>query len=31
VAIIGGILGLVMVRRRDWVHAPGAEPEPVAA
>jgi EmrB/QacA subfamily drug resistance transporter len=31
VAVIGGVLGLVLVRRRDFVQAPAAEPEPVAA
>src|SRR5215211_1143051 len=31
VAVIGGVLGLVMVRRRDFVQAPATEPEPAAA
>jgi EmrB/QacA subfamily drug resistance transporter len=31
VAIIGGILGLVMVRRRDFVQAPSVDPQPAPA
>jgi EmrB/QacA subfamily drug resistance transporter len=31
VAVIGGVLGLVMVRRRDFVQAPATQPEPAAA
>jgi EmrB/QacA subfamily drug resistance transporter len=31
VAVIGGVLGLVLVRRRDFVQAPAPEPEPVPA
>ena len=31
VAIVGGVLGLILVRRRDFVAAPAAEPEPAAA
>jgi EmrB/QacA subfamily drug resistance transporter len=31
VAIVGGLLGLLLVRRRDFVAAPTAQPEPAAA
>jgi EmrB/QacA subfamily drug resistance transporter len=31
VAVIGGLLGLALVRKRDFVAAPAAEPEPAAA
>ena len=31
ITIAGGILGFVLVRRRDFVTEPGTQPEPAAA